>query len=56
MSVPEVLLSGNHQMIEKWQRYKSLELTIQNRPDLLTQHPDLVKEFEELEFFFKNNY
>lgn len=34
-SVPEVLLSGNHQKIEAWRRKKSLEKTRKVRPDLL---------------------
>lgn len=33
--VPEVLLSGNHENIRKWRRFKSLEITYHNRPDLL---------------------
>jgi len=32
--VPEVLLSGNHQNIEKWRKEKSLEVTKNKRPDL----------------------
>ena len=32
--VPEVLLSGHHENIEKWRLEKSLELTKQRRPDL----------------------
>lgn len=35
LEVPEVLLSGNHQEIEKWRYQKSLEITKQRRPDLL---------------------
>ena len=35
MKVPEVLLSGDHQKIEKWRKEQSLELTRKNRPDLL---------------------
>ncbi|HIU61542.1 MAG TPA: tRNA (guanosine(37)-N1)-methyltransferase TrmD [Candidatus Coproplasma excrementigallinarum] len=35
VSVPEVLLSGNHGEVEKWRRQKSLEITQKNRPDLL---------------------
>ena len=35
LSVPVVLLSGHHENIEKWRREKSLEITKQNRPDLL---------------------
>ena len=33
--VPEVLLSGNHQEIDKCRKEKSLEITKKNRPDLL---------------------
>lgn len=33
--VPEVLLSGNHQNIDKWRKEKSLEITKMKRPDLL---------------------
>jgi tRNA (guanine37-N1)-methyltransferase len=35
MSVPEVLLSGNHAEIEKWRSARALEKTRQVRPDLL---------------------
>lgn len=35
MTVPEVLLSGDHARIAKWRRRKSLEITLRNRPDLL---------------------
>lgn len=35
MDVPEVLLSGNHQNVDKWRREKSLERTYKYRPDLL---------------------
>lgn len=33
--VPEVLRSGNHQMIDKWRREQSLKRTLEKRPDLL---------------------
>jgi len=33
--VPEVLLSGNHAEIAKWQKEQALKRTKQNRPDLL---------------------
>ena len=36
MSVPEVLLSGNHSEIEKWRNQRALEKTRSVRPDLLT--------------------
>jgi len=35
MKVPDVLLSGNHKMIDEWRRQKALEKTKQVRPDLL---------------------
>jgi tRNA (guanine37-N1)-methyltransferase len=35
MKVPEVLLSGNHQEISKWQKKESLRWTLLKRPDLL---------------------
>ncbi len=35
MSVPEVLLSGNHGEIDKWRHAQQMEKTLQVRPDLL---------------------
>jgi tRNA (guanine37-N1)-methyltransferase len=35
MSVPDVLLSGNHAEIERWRRAVALEKTRRNRPDLM---------------------
>lgn len=40
MTVPDVLLSGNHGAIEKWRRTKSEEITKKRRPDLLTNKKD----------------
>jgi tRNA (guanine37-N1)-methyltransferase len=34
-SVPEVLLSGNHQQIRRWRRREALKRTLQRRPELL---------------------
>lgn len=34
-AVPEILLSGHHQNIEKWRKEKSYEITKKKRPDLL---------------------
>lgn len=36
-AVPDVLLSGNHQNVEKWRKQKQIEITRERRPDLLTQ-------------------
>ncbi len=33
--VPEILLSGHHGNIDKWRREKSLERTLERRPDML---------------------
>jgi len=33
--VPEILLSGHHENIKKWREEQALEITKQNRPDLL---------------------
>jgi tRNA (guanine37-N1)-methyltransferase len=35
MTVPEVLVSGNHEEIRRWRRREALEKTVRNRPDLL---------------------
>ena len=35
VSVPDVLVSGNHAMIDKWRKEQSLQLTRKVRPDLL---------------------
>lgn len=35
LSVPEVLLSGNHKWIEEWRERESLRQTLLKRPDLL---------------------
>jgi tRNA (guanine37-N1)-methyltransferase len=39
MSVPEVLLQGNHGEIEKWRHAQQLEKTAKIRPDLLKKQP-----------------
>jgi len=35
MTVPEVLLNGNHLEIRRWRREEALKKTLRNRPDLL---------------------
>lgn len=39
ISVPEVLLNGNHAEIEVWRHKKALEATFRKRPDLLEKVP-----------------
>jgi tRNA (guanine37-N1)-methyltransferase len=39
ITVPEVLVSGNHEEIRRWRRRTALGKTLRNRPDLLEQTP-----------------
>ena len=36
MTVPEVLINGNHQEIRRWRREQALKKTLRNRPDLIS--------------------
>lgn len=36
-TVPDVLLSGDHEKIRKWRRFKSIEKTFIKRPDLIVE-------------------
>ena len=53
--VPGVLLSGNHQAIEKWRREMRIKATFEKRPDLLGQkeltpeEKDLLKKIKQRE-------
>ncbi len=47
MTVPEVLVNGNHDEIRRWRRRKTLEKTLRNRPELL-QQAELSKEDRKL--------
>ena len=45
MDVPEVLLSGNHAEVVRWQRRESLRRTLARRPDLLARlRPDQLSD------------
>ena len=35
--VPDVLISGHHENIEKWRHERSLEITRERRPDLISE-------------------
>lgn len=37
MAVPDVLLGGNHALIQKWRRERALEATLVKRPELIEQ-------------------
>ncbi len=43
LEVPDVILSGNHALINRWRRKESLRKTMQNRPDLL-ERAELTRE------------
>jgi len=51
--VPDVLLSGNHAVINRWRREQALERTFHRRPDLLHNNElskkdkEFLKELEE---------
>ncbi|EKD73105.1 MAG: hypothetical protein ACD_45C00461G0002 [uncultured bacterium] len=53
LSVPDVLLSGNHQIIEHWRLKQSLGRTWQKRPDLLAKKQLNKREQELLAEFIK---
>ena len=51
MDVPEVLLNGNHKLIERFRKKESLRRTLKRRPDLLDNYPltkDDIKLLEEI--------
>lgn len=52
--VPEILLSGHHQNINKWRRYQALKNTYFKRPELL-ENVELSKEDKEYLDDIKNN-
>lgn len=47
--VPEVLLSGNHELIRLWRFEQSLRLTKEKRPDLFTKYINLGRKFSKKE-------
>jgi len=51
--VPEILLSGDHEKIRRWKRYKSIEATIKNRSDLLKEKENIMNEYKKLKKEFE---
>lgn len=41
LEVPEVLLNGNHKLINEWRREQAIKLTKKLRPDIIKDNPDL---------------
>ena len=54
MTVPDVLLSGNHANIEKWRHEQKLIRTLHKRPDLLEKYQLNDKDKEFLESYKTN--
>ena len=52
--VPEILLSGNHKVIEKWRRKQSLLRTLTRRPEILANKILSKKDLDLLEEIEKN--
>lgn len=52
--VPDILLSGHHENIDKWRREKSLERTLERRPDML-KSAELTKKDREYLTKLKEN-
>ncbi len=46
MTVPEVLLTGNHRKIEEWRINQKIESTQQRRPDLYQKYLNVVSEMK----------
>jgi tRNA (guanine37-N1)-methyltransferase len=49
MDVPEVLVSGNHQAVNRWRREMSIRNTVRKRPDLIEKVPLTGEELKILE-------
>ena len=47
VSVPEVLISGHHENINKWRHERSVELTMERRPDLYSEYERRVNDEKE---------
>jgi tRNA (guanine37-N1)-methyltransferase len=54
LKVPDILLSGNHRLIEEWRQKESLRRTFLRRPDLLEQYELTEQQKKWLEEFQKN--
>ncbi len=55
MKVPDVIMGGNHGLIDDWKRKQSLEITLKNRPDLLETASLSKKDLIYLEYLYQQN-
>ena len=46
MTVPDVLLSGDHAKIEKWRLCEAVRITEERRPELLSLHPEILEKIK----------
>ena len=46
LTVPDVLLSGDHKKIEAWRLAEAVKITKERRPELLEKHPEIEKSLE----------
>lgn len=56
MTVPDVLLSGNHQEIDRWRWEESLRITSERRPDLMKEYQDRPHELTRKERAILDKY
>lgn len=50
--VPEILLSGHHKKISEWRRFKSIEITLKRRPDMIKDSA-IIEEYNKLKKIHK---
>ncbi len=55
ISVPEVLLSGNHKEIRKWRMMKTIERTLKRRPEIIREELLTQEELESLKKLKENS-
>ena len=55
MSVPAILLSGNHSEINRWRKKQAIKATLEKRPDLLERYLVTDKDKELLEEIKEDN-
>lgn len=48
LTVPDVLLSGDHGKIDEWRLLRSVEITAERRPDLLEANPEIAARAEKI--------
>ena len=46
MTVPDILLSGDHKKIDYWRLSEAVAITKERRPDLLDAHPEYLLALE----------